>query len=353
MRTLSWVLMLGVGAFAYHLYQPVAVNEVEAAVIGNVAPALAMPTEGGLHSEGAQEPAEPGALATTEPAAYIPAAAPRVPQVEAALKAGSIRNVIASLVTVSQRGIDQVAANAAKAELYRIEMEQAQEATEAGPNASRKRLVLTQAYLAATHPQRREGYRTQLVELAAVEVFSKRPSVDCLRHKVVPGDSLARISAQYKFPVEGLMVVNGLRRTLIRVGQWLKIPKGPVEMIVFKHDYRLVILADGRFIREYPVGIGRDDSTPEALFTIEEKMPKPTWYAPDGVYPFGHPKNILGTRWLGFNDTDDFAGFGLHGTSMPETIGTQASSGCIRLANADVEEVYAIVPQGASIRILP
>ena len=50
-------------------------------------------------------------------------------------------------------------------------------------------------------------------------------------------------------------------------------------------------------------------------------------------------QNVLGTRWLGFN----LSGYGIHGTTEPETIGQQVTAGCIRMRNEDVEELYSIV----------
>ena len=172
-------------------------------------------------------------------------------------------------------------------------------------------------------------------------------------YKVAPGDSLSRIATRFRFPVDGIMVVNHLRRTLIRVGQRLKIPRGPFEVVVIKGEYRLIALQDGKWLAEYPIGTGRDDSTPEASFEIVEKTKNPTWYAPDGVYPYGHPKNILGTRWMGFNDTDEHSGFGIHGTARPESIGRSESSGCVRMRNEDVEVLYGLIPTGSRVRILP
>lgn len=73
-------------------------------------------------------------------------------------------------------------------------------------------------------------------------------------------------------------------------------------------------------------------------------MINPDWYAPEGrVYHYGEPENILGTRWLGFKEADGRRGFGIHGTSDPASVGTDASNGCIRMNNADVEEVFSML----------
>ena len=67
------------------------------------------------------------------------------------------------------------------------------------------------------------------------------------------------------------------------------------------------------------------------------------WYSPEGVFPFGHPKNVLGTRWIGFEEKEGLYGYGIHGTAEPESIGKAESNGCIRLRNEDVEELFDFV----------
>ena len=76
---------------------------------------------------------------------------------------------------------------------------------------------------------------------------------------------------------------------------------------------------------------------------IDNKLVNPTWYSPEGVYQYGHPKNVLGTRWIGFEDTDGLYGYGIHGTADPGSIGKDMSNGCIRLRNENVEELFDFV----------
>ncbi|MHC4390466.1 MAG: L,D-transpeptidase family protein [Planctomycetota bacterium] len=222
-----------------------------------------------------------------------------------------------------------------------------------GGDASGQHLELTVAYLSCSNPERRARYRAIVTQLADGDLLSTRRTASAVYHSVERGDSLARIAKRYDFPIEGIQRVNGLRSAMIRVGQTIKVPRGPVRVIAFKRDFRLVVLSGGRFLREVSIGIGRDDCSPEADFVIEDKSINPTWYGPDGVYPFGHPKNVLGTRWLGFKDLPEHRGFGIHGTKYPESIGKAESSGCLRVRNAEVEELYTLIPAGARVTILP
>jgi lipoprotein-anchoring transpeptidase ErfK/SrfK len=80
---------------------------------------------------------------------------------------------------------------------------------------------------------------------------------------------------------------------------------------------------------------------------INSKLENPTWYHAGAIVPPDSPKNILGTRWLGI----DYPGYGIHGTTIPESIGTQATSGCVRMLNSEVEELYSIIPYGTKVKI--
>ena len=72
------------------------------------------------------------------------------------------------------------------------------------------------------------------------------------------------------------------------------------------------------------------------------------WYKTGAIVPAGSPENILGSRWLGISEP----GYGIHGTTEPETIGTYQTKGCIRMRNADVEELFVIIPTGADVVIV-
>ncbi|RME72293.1 MAG: LysM peptidoglycan-binding domain-containing protein, partial [Planctomycetota bacterium] len=275
-------------------------------------------------------------------------------RLEHALAQGDETHVAIELLALARSHPGSPIAQAAGERLQRLAkaaLERAQAAR--GSDEAAERAALTIAYLATLEPESRKVLRARLEQLTRTEIFSRKRSVECEEYKVVPGDSLSRIAKRFRFPVDGIMHVNHMRRTLIRVGQRLKIPRGPFEVLVIKGEYRLIALQDGKWLAEFPIGTGRDDSTPEATFEITEKTKNPTWYAPDGVYPYGHPKNILGTRWLGFNDTEEHAGFGIHGTARPESIGRSESSGCVRMRNEDVEVLYGLIPTGSRVRILP
>ena len=205
------------------------------------------------------------------------------------------------------------------------------------------RNILSDLYFSETDNKKKSEIRKKLDELNKVLVFSMTPSPDAIFYKVKAGDSLIKIAKKYNINYAFIMRINNKSRTLIKIGERLKILKGELSLLVDKSDYTLTILLNGHYIKQYPVGIGKSDKTPVGVFIVDNKLEKPTWYAPDGVYPYGHPKNVLGTRWIGFEDKNDLYGYGIHGTADPDSIGKDMSNGCIRMKNENVEELYDFV----------
>jgi lipoprotein-anchoring transpeptidase ErfK/SrfK len=202
---------------------------------------------------------------------------------------------------------------------------------------------LSDLYFAETDKARRLEIKNKLDELNAELVFSKSPSPDAFLYEVKPGDSLIKIASKYDTNYEFIMRINRKARTNIRVGERLKILTGNVTVLVDKSDYTLTLLLNGRFIKQFSVGIGKSDKTPVGEFVVDNKLINPVWYSPDGIYQFGDPKNVLGTRWIGFEDQEGLYGYGIHGTREPDSIGKEMSNGCIRLTNEDVEELFNYV----------
>ncbi len=180
-------------------------------------------------------------------------------------------------------------------------------------------------------------------------LFSKAASDDTEFYVVQPGDVLPTIAAQFGMTVDLLAGINGVPRGVIRVGDRLKVVKGQFSVLVDKSLNTLTLRLNGRFFKRYHVGTGKLNSTPVGDFEITSKLKEPVWYRPDGgIIAFGAKENFLGTRWMGIN----FPGYGIHGTWEPDTVGKQSSAGCIRLVNADVEELFTILPEKTRVTIV-
>ena len=123
------------------------------------------------------------------------------------------------------------------------------------------------------------------------------------------------------------------------------------------HTYLYYVLGGGRAIR-YGIGVGREGFTWSGTQTIARKAEWPDWTPPAEMiarqpylprFMAGGPSNPLGARAMYLGDTI----YRIHGTNAPLTIGTRVSSGCIRLVNADVMDLYSRVNIGTKVVVLP
>lgn len=176
-------------------------------------------------------------------------------------------------------------------------------------------------------------------------VFSKLETPDSIFHTVVPGDTLSKIAQKYGTTIELLQRSNGLSGDKIYVGSKLKVVQGEFSVLVKKRRNQLILLSHGESLKRYKVATGEEGSTPTGVFKVVNKLKNPTWFHAGIILPPDSPNNILGSRWLGF----DTPGYGIHGTTLPETIGTHSSKGCVRMLNSDVEEFYDLIPAGTQV----
>ena len=211
---------------------------------------------------------------------------------------------------------------------------------------------LSQAYALAPAAPDRQKVLSILKPFVEKNIFSKRYSPLVETYTVKPGDSLNRISRTFGTTEEAIWRLNQLKGDIIQPGKRLILLVGKPRIQVKKSEFRLWLNVGERFLLECSVGLGKENSTPKAVFTIRDRMKEPVWYRPgEPPIPYGDPKNILGTRWLGFKNTEDLQGFGIHGTSDPLSIGKEASSGCIRMRNDDLELLWDLVPVGTEVEI--
>lgn len=178
-------------------------------------------------------------------------------------------------------------------------------------------------------------------------IFSPISTPDSVMHTVTEGDSLYYLAKKHNTTMELIKKSNKLKSDTIYRGKKLKIQKGFFSVMVDKSDNILKLYLDDKLIRTYRVATGENSSTPVGAFKIVTKVANPVWYHEGAAIPHNDPKNILGTRWLGF----DKKSYGIHGTTLPDTIGQQMSSGCVRMLNWEVEELYDILPLGTEVKV--
>ena len=142
-----------------------------------------------------------------------------------------------------------------------------------------------------------------------------------------------------------------------------ELPAGQIHVV--KKDFFLYwTLGDGR-ARRYGIALGAEGRNYHGVLTIRRKAEWPSWiptqnminlepeiYGPfrNGL-PGGHPQNPMGSRALYLYEGGRDTYYRIHGTMQPEFIGKQFSSGCVRLANEHVAELYDMVPVGTNVYI--
>ncbi|GHA29010.1 hypothetical protein GCM10007989_25700 [Devosia pacifica] len=135
-------------------------------------------------------------------------------------------------------------------------------------------------------------------------------------------------------------------------------PHAPGTVIVETSERRLYLVQDDGTALRYGVGVGRDGFRWSGTHRVTRKAEWPGWTPPAAMrkrvpdlpaFMPGGPDNPLGARALYIGSTL----YRIHGTSEPWTIGQAVSSGCIRLTNEDVTDLYSRVRVGAKVVVNP
>ncbi|MGO9134794.1 MAG: L,D-transpeptidase [Methylovirgula sp.] len=134
-------------------------------------------------------------------------------------------------------------------------------------------------------------------------------------------------------------------------------PQRPGTIVIdTPHKFLYLVEKGGRALR-YGIGVGRPGFTWSGVKTISRKAEWPDWTPPADMlkrrpdlptHMAGGPENPLGARALYLGSTL----YRIHGTNEPYTIGTNVSSGCIRMMNQDVEDLYGRVGVGTKVIIM-
>lgn len=190
--------------------------------------------------------------------------------------------------------------------------------------------------------------RTPLKDVLLAALASSAPEKQGPPHVVQRGDTLGAIANRYGVTLPMLKWANRLDTDRISPGQRLSIPTAVLHIEIDKSENLLRFFNDLQLVRTYPVATGDQGVTPIGTYTIANRLIGPTWYWQGYAVPPDDPEYPLGSRWLGLSKR----GYGIHGTNEPESIGQQISHGCIRMHNADVEELFDVVPVGTGVTII-
>ena len=167
-------------------------------------------------------------------------------------------------------------------------------------------------------------------------------------------DSAVRDQPAVEVPDAAVQMPERLRRQIVDyTGR-----EAPGTIIVdTPNTYLFLVLPGGKAMR-YGIGVGRSGFTWAGTQTVARKTEWPDWFPPSEMiarqpylprFVAGGPTNPLGARAMYLGNTE----YRIHGTNQPETIGHNVSSGCIRLTNDDVSDLYSRVNVGAKVVVLP
>jgi lipoprotein-anchoring transpeptidase ErfK/SrfK len=205
------------------------------------------------------------------------------------------------------------------------------------------------------YPELRKTQFKLNMKLLFSPILTEIPKTE--NYVVKEGDTLSGprgIANTFGTTVDLLEQSNNVDPRRLQIGKRLKVVTGKFRLKVSKTKNILQLISGDIVLNEYRIGTGEYGSTPAGKFVIADKVKEPPWFREGRVIPYGHPDNVLGTRWMKLKSTDgqdELTGYGIHGTDDESSIGRESSQGCIRLLNRDVEELFQIVPIGTEVTI--
>lgn len=194
----------------------------------------------------------------------------------------------------------------------------------------------------------------QLLGRMNARIFQGSEAIEGLLdfHKVEYGENLTTIAKKYKVSPSRIVRINGLRnRNDIRANQTLRVLKGNLRMVVEKRRFNMDVFLGDLFYKNYKVGLGRGNKTPEVITSLSRGMAvDPSYTDPNTgeVFSADDKNNPIGSRWMPLQIG---RGFGIHGTREPDSIGKESSNGCVRMLNEDVEVIYDFAMVGDEVEI--
>lgn len=201
------------------------------------------------------------------------------------------------------------------------------------------------------HPTRDRQRAVEVIQKFNREVMTYEPGVEgvTVPYEWEAGLAPVQVVSRKQLPMgpNALLFWNqggNLNANRMQAGTLAQLPQEELTIQVsLRHKYLAVFIGDW-FVKEWRAGIGAQDSpSPVGEFIVHSKQRNPTWTRPDGKKIPWEDKanNELGDAWIAIVNAQypKAAGYGLHGTNKPDTIGTRCSRGCIRLRNDHAVEL--------------
>ena len=184
---------------------------------------------------------------------------------------------------------------------------------------------------------------------AALNSYAYAPATAAPRQSVAPYESIVAEPEE-----TSAALPSHLRRQVVSYSTH----EAPGTVIVdTPNTYLYYVLGNGQAVR-YGIGVGREGFTWSGVKSVERKAEWPDWIPPQEMierqpylprFMAGGESNPLGARAMYLGGTV----YRIHGTNAPSTIGQNVSSGCIRMLNQDVTDLYERVKVGTKVVVLP
>ncbi len=250
-----------------------------------------------------------------------------------------------------------------------IGIAEAQQAFQKGVEAQKRenlleaRTLLNKALRGNLPEHHEQSARKALRDLAERTIFSKAiiPADPIVEDYVVKwGDNLAKIAKKFNVTEDLLAEINQLpNKDFIRKGQRLKVVHGPFHAQIEKSTHRMHLYLQETYVETFRVALGTNGGTPTGKWKVRDRLTNPSWVDPrtGQRWHADDPQNPIGEFWIGLEGIEGQAvgqfGYGIHGTIEPETIGSDVSLGCVRLAADDIARVFhMLVPDESIITIV-
>ncbi|MCP4453630.1 MAG: L,D-transpeptidase family protein [Planctomycetes bacterium] len=207
--------------------------------------------------------------------------------------------------------------------------------------------------------------KDELARMADIWLFGNAVYPDdplCDRYLVKSGDNLERIGKNNDVPYQLLMQINSIKKAAsLQAGVQIKVVNGPFHAVVKRSDSTMDLYLQDTYVKTFVVGLGRPGKeTPTGQWQVGERLSRPPYWDPDTNEKFvsTDPEYPIGPYYIKLKGISGQAvgrtGFAIHGTNKPAEIGMKTSSGCIRLHNERVEEIYRLLAENKSeVRVDP
>jgi hypothetical protein len=236
-----------------------------------------------------------------------------------------------------------------------------------------------------------EEARSKLTYLAEATIFARTINPDdpyTMRYRFKEGDLASTVERKQllHIPSQLIVQINGLSdASRFQAGVDYKLIKGPFHAVVYKSTFKMDLFLHRQedklppvFIKRYTVGLGKNNSTPLGNWRLgcgalttpsgkreRGKLLRAAWNPPPNSiqrrrleygmtgYPFGKKGmwiSLVGTD----ENTKNLIDYGIHSTNEQDSIGSQSSMGCVRMRDADIQEVYdRLYEKWSKVQIVP